>query len=158
MMPSSSSCAAHARFLKLLVEREKSKVRQAERIDNIDPALQAPVKYSPYSGSMQHGPNGTSVDQQQLQPNGAHIADQTYPYHAYQQNPSLLPSPGEKVGNTGQTDDIYNANFSNPTHADHLYYENMCRELGATQGVDLIHGSNFYPRPPHPGPFPMMGH
>lgn len=167
MMPSSSSCAAHARFLRLLVEREKIKVRQAERIDNIDPTLQPPMKYTSYNSSpMQHTPNGTPVvpqqqhhqQQQHLSPNGSHIPDHGYPYQPYQQtSATLIPSQGEKVGNPGPADELYNGNFPNPTHADHIYYDNMCRELGVTEGVDLIHGSNFYPRAP-PGSFPMMGH
>lgn len=61
MMPSSSSCAAHARFLRILVEREELKARQIsrDRMDNIDPQLQTPIKYSPF-GNEAHASAGGS--------------------------------------------------------------------------------------------------
>ena len=50
----------------------------------------------------------------------------------------------------------YEYNMSNISD---FYYDNMCRQLGMSQGVDLIHGSSaFYPRLPAQQTYQMMGH
>ncbi|KAI5124017.1 hypothetical protein M0805_003849 [Coniferiporia weirii] len=135
MMPSSSSCAAHARFLSILVEREREELRNHQhRMENIDPTL-LPFRTT--------HPN-TGTDGSRAQPGQQHHGpqDQTEDPYSYSQ-------PADTV-----------FRFPNPTPADHLYYDNMCRELGVTQGVDLIQAppNNFHQRLPNPHSYTMMGH
>ncbi|THH10853.1 hypothetical protein EW145_g1063 [Phellinidium pouzarii] len=149
MMPSSSSCAAHARFLRILVEREELRARQMsrDRMENIDPTLQPPLKYSPYAAETPPGILNGTHDQPGNQ----------YPYQAYPTSqPLITPQSGKSGGSGPAVDDIYDDSIA---HADYLYYDNMCRELGVRQGVDLIQASpnNFYQRIPNSQSYTMMG-
>ena len=152
MMPSSSSCAAHARFLRTLVEREEMRARKAsrERVDNIDPALPA-TKYPSFNGSetTPSPPVDTINTAGSLAAVGNHYS---YPY-AHPQ--PMLSTPNGKENGVHQ-DGNY-ATFPSQTHADNIYYDNMCRELGVTQGVDLIHGPPaYYSRMPASDAYPTF--
>ena len=153
MMPSSSSCTSHARFLRILVEREQLRTRQmsGERMNNIDPALQTPVAYSPFDSN-----GGTPTGQLTANRNLGTV-DSSYTYHAYQQPESLVSPPNGKDTSGVPNGDSYHGAFPNQTRADHIYYDNMCRELGVTQGVDLIGPPSFYPRMATSEPYTMMG-
>lgn len=161
MMPSSSSCAAHARFLRTLVEREELKARNLsrERMDNIDPALQTPVKYSPFDGHPHTGVSNSPPLEQYPTNGSMNAMDNGYPYQPYQQPDTMVsPQPG-KAANGLPTPEAFHGNLmASQAHADHIYYDNMCKELGVMQGGDLIHGpSAFYPRMPPSETYPMMG-
>lgn len=158
MMPSSSSCAAHARFLRTLVEREELRARQSSReMDNIDPSLQ---QYPPYTHPSGNSTHNTPVH---LLPNGTpSSAENTFTYHPqYAPTPQTLLSPQSgKSNESSSPENVFVAeNFPAQSQADNIYYDNMCRELGMSQGVDLIHGSSaFYPRLPAQQTYQMMGH
>ena len=157
MMPSSSSCAAHARFLRTLVEREELRARQSGReMDNIDPALQQYPQYHHSSGNSAHSTPG------HLLPDGApSSAENSFPYHqSYAPTPQTLLSPQSGKSNESGSPDVFTTeSFPNQSQADNIYYNNMCRELGMSSGVDLIHGSStFYPRLPAQQTYQMMGH
>ncbi|KAL5490129.1 hypothetical protein ACEPAI_4962 [Sanghuangporus weigelae] len=160
MMPSSSSCAAHARFLRTLVEREEMKARQMsrERMDNIDPALQTSVKYPAFEAHS-HVSAGSSPSEQLGANRSLDAVEDGYSYHTYPQTEAALVSPESgKETNGLPNGDAFHGSFPSQSHADHLYYDNMCRELGVTQGVDLIQGPPaFYPRMAPSEPYPMMG-
>lgn len=152
MMPSSSSCAAHSRFLRTLVEREEIRARNMElRATNIDPTLQGVAEYPSYPG-MHNGENPQPSQMQVGQtgsPPGA-----TYQYQPAYQSHNLMPAQNGKPNGVG----VYSDAFPN-SPADALYYDNMCRELGVNRGVDLITNASpsYYPRVPEPQ-YPMMGH
>ena len=144
MMPSSSSCASHSRFLRTLVEREEQRARNPEpRPVNIDPVLV--TDYPPPYPSM---PSGGSPPPAPLHPSGT-----TYAYpHSYPPPAHILPTNG-KNGHV----EVYPEPFPNST-ADVLYYDNMCRELGVNRGVDLINASPSYYSRGTEQQYTMMGH
>lgn len=156
MMPSSSSCAAHARFLRTLVEREELKARQIsrDRMDNIDPQLQTPIKYSPF-GNETHAGAGDSPPMD-VSTNGS--IEAPYSYQSYTQPEHALVSPQNgKAADSVPSEDAFHVNYPNQTHADHIYYDNMCRELGVTQGVDLIQGPPAFYHRMSSDVYPIMG-
>ena len=155
MMPSSSSFAAHARFLRILVEREEMKSRQGVRMDSIHSTLQAPLKLAPYPST----PHSTSPVDRQPHPNGTTELPEApyhYPHYGQPQQAPPLVSPEIDKPSMMAEGNLYPATFPGQTHADHAYYNTMCRELGVTQGVDLIHESTVYNGLPQQ-PYTMMG-
>lgn len=159
MMPSSSTCAAHARFLRTLVEREELKARQMSRdsADNIDPSLQTSMKYPTFEAHSHTSPGGSPSEQLNAG-RSLETVENGYQYHAYPQPEAALvsPQPG-KEANGLPNGDAFHGTYQSQSHADHLYYDNMCRELGVTQGVDLIQGPAFYPRMAPPESYSLMG-
>lgn len=160
MMPSSSSCASHARFLRTLVEREESRgsMRSSGIHDHDHHVPRLPVSDYPPYGVMPNGTNGTAGTP--AGPMQVNSPDVEYTYgQGYPQPAHMLPTNGNgKAPHEGAVD-VYPGQF--PTSPeDAVYYENMCRELGVTRGVDLITNAappNYYPRVQDPQ-YPMMGH
>ena len=48
------------------------------------------------------------------------------------------------------------AAFPNPAHNEQAYYNDMCRELGVTQAVDIVPETGMYNGMPQQ-PYSMMG-
>lgn len=153
MMPSSSSCASHARFLRSLVEREEIKARQMESttMDSsaIDPALQSYPAVVPSRTDMAGPEDPVSPHASHHRvPSSGHVHN-GYSFQPYNQPPPHMMAPGPmKPAENGE---IYPGNLGDPNErAERLYYENMCRELGVTGnvgvGVDLINCYDIYPR------------
>ena len=161
-MPSSSSCASHARFLRGLVEREEAKNRQTEKTrvgENlpIDPQLQQTVigsnVKSVLNASISPSPNDLMVEGHQIASHAQADASNHYPFPTYHASP-LAPS-SDKVGSEVGQREMY----SIPSHAqqDHMYYENMCRELGVMEGGDLM-AAPYYMYQKVNNQYAMMGH
>jgi len=147
------------------VEREELKAHQLEAASAdsaaIDPALQAYAS-PPMSAQgplpeqqMHHHAEQQQQQQQQRQHQqqslgpgsgpGGHIHT-PYTFQPYPQQPHM-GAPGQQHVKTAEDmsggGEMYAGNMGDPNErADHLYYENMCRELGVTGvvnvGVDLI--------------------
>lgn len=165
MMSSSSSCIFHARFLKALVEREVARARQQGTRDlqdgpAIDPALQDVAMTTPASSmnpttyplptpgpeSISSGPTSPHNQGHPSPPSG-HMSEpyyfpQGYGGHSGQQH-VMSSAQGDKNMVEAQ---MYAGGVANSTQqqADHFYYHNMCRELGVSEGADLMQYNMMY--------------
>lgn len=155
MMSSSSSCISHARFLKALVEREVARARQHGTRDiqgpAIDPTLQDvtmtpasstnPTAYplpTPGPESISSGPTSPHNQAHPSPPSGQ-MSEQ--PYYFPQGFGGQQQVMGATQGDKGIIEaQMYAGGVTNPTQqqADSFYYHNMCRELGVSEGADLM--------------------
>ena len=197
MMPSSTSCTFHARFLRALVEREVARARRVQEAAhhahatsnggnngsgnagsghggiNIDPSLQGlgmgsmnivpPLSVMPPTA---HGHGGYALP---TPPGGPESISGLSSGPTSPHGPHAHPSPASSV-HTGMPD-AYSGYYSSgygtsgsggssmmtgspegSTHGqiypaapqDHMYYHNMCRELGVTEGGDLMGNYMMY--------------
>lgn len=167
MMSSSSSCIFHARFLKALVEREVARARQQGTRDlqdgpAIDPALQDVAMTTPASSmnpttyplptpgpeSISSGPTSPHNQGHPSPPSG-HMSE---PYYFPQGYGGHSAAGQQHVMSSAQGDksmveaQMYAGGVANSTQqqADHFYYHNMCRELGVSEGADLMQYNMMY--------------
>ena len=73
-----------------------------------------------------------------------YFQQQGYGGHAGQQQHVLANAQGEKTMVEAQQ--MYTGGVANPAQqqADHFYYHNMCRELGVSEGADLMGYNMMY--------------
>jgi hypothetical protein len=161
-MSSSAACAFHSRFLRTLVEKEEMRARQAEKErlvkvnPSIDPILQqqhstvtngrqlSPNQYSQYSdtSTIANGDVGSSGG---ATPPGVGMNGHAQ-MHVQQVQPQQQPQPSYAFPPYGQPPTgmpTYNGNMATTQQADMTYYDTMCRELGVTEGTDIVHDEPY---------------
>lgn len=154
MATSSASSASHARFLRNLVERDKTRARQMERdrLDNvaIDPVLQTDhspsLKYRSSASRTSQGPAGPFTN----------LSGSQNPSHYYYGPPGATSDSHYRLGHhcmpyengisdlqRGGSSTHSMNNASNSSAFDDAHYSrNMWRELSIVYGIDATYGGD----------------